>query len=208
MEELIKELPNKINISSGEYKLDMLIKILNTIKTCIKNSESSNLVNDFKDIKQEFLELVSYLQFEFLIKSLSNENIQVRKISLEIILLLLYKNKNIQYLFLKEMNIIPIGDVISLNWFPPKLLKVLDNKISIKHLSDIQSKASCLNPFYFQCDYFNMWPPNYKQYNINNLPDPLCYLISFYYTDENVFYEEGLFKSNKEVNNYLIILRI
>lgn len=255
MEEIIRGLKDKNQIQSKEYKEELIEKLLmytRRRKNTFLNKASekdfsinqrnsykekqfiySNYTKELMELHKDYFEITQYLQFETLINSLNNEKLVVRKSALEILLLLLQNHKDNQYLLLKEMNLIPIGEVVCLNWLPKNMNKIFE-KMPMKYINDIQKKAFKGRNFVYNynnnnnnsslnfnsinnlglnfslSELFWMYPPNYKIYNDGNIPDPETYIVGFY-VEENAEINEdiGLFKSfSKEVDevdyNYLI----
>lgn len=160
MDELIEEINNKIFVKDNkEYDSSLLEKILKFIKSSrlklIDLFKSKNTDKENFSIKQIALNLNNYqndlfeigknIQFTYLLNSTENPIKEIRNTSLEIILSLLCEHKDNQYLFLKEMNLTPLGNVVYINWFPDKLLKALQDGIDSKILKDIQIKSRKIN---------------------------------------------------------------
>lgn len=116
--------------------------------------------------------------FNKLLACLKDRKLEIRKLSLRILLDLLYNNDVLQNIFCEKFNFNPVGNVICLNWMP-KLLKEnlrLDAKFlkNIKQSTNIHSKRQ-----------YWMWPDNII-YTDENLPDPQKYLFGVYYGNKNV----------------------
>lgn len=139
MDDLLISLKQKTQVQNHEYKQDLILKI----SYYFKQKKAGDISNEEKEIIYDELQAIGKeIQFEYLINSLLNESNKKRIAALELILILLDNNKENQYLFLKETNIVPIGNIVILNWFPKTLLKLFDNKIPIKYINDIQMKSS------------------------------------------------------------------
>ena len=103
--------------------------------------------------------------------------IEVRKGSAKLLNEILFSNEVLQNIFCEKFGFNPIGNIICINWMP-KYLK-----------ENIQINESVINEIknsYYpnKCKYW-MWPYNSK-YNEQNYPDPMKYLIGFYYANKNV----------------------
>ncbi len=112
-----------------------------------------------------------------LLNSSKDSNAEIRKSSIRVVLELLNNNEVLQNIFCEKFNFNPIGNVICLNWLPKYLKENV--KIDEKLINEIRNS----NPT--KITKFWMWPENSK-YNDDTIPDPMKYLIGFYYANKSV----------------------
>ena len=112
-----------------------------------------------------------------LLGSSKDGNTDVRKSSIRLVLELLNNNEVLQNIFCEKFNFNPIGNVICLNWLPKYLKENV--KIDEKLINEIRNSNPGRNMKYW------MWPENQK-YTDEIIPDPMKYLIGFYYANKSV----------------------
>ena len=130
----------------------------------------------------------------------TSSNIQVRKLSTKILISTLYNNEHLQNNFCDNFNFTPVTNIIVLNWLP----KIMKQTITINENVLNQIKNDLITPPNNKFKFW-MWPYNEK-YNDDNYPDPLKYIIGFYYTTHSVFDIEK--KENVDVDMNDIINKL
>jgi hypothetical protein len=156
---------------SSNYNEENTIKILNKILSILKVSEKYQ-----KDI---FIFLTDK-GLNKLLQSLKDNNIDVRKLSMKIIIEILYNNEVLQNIFCEKFNFNPIGNTICLNWLPKN---IKDNiRINEKFINELKNSFIQTRSLKYW-----MWPENLK-YTDDLVPDPMKYLIGFNYANKSVFF--------------------
>ena len=160
-------------------------KILNALKS-LCNIFSKNT----PDLQKDFFFIISQKGLSQILSYITqSKNETIRKLSIKIIIELLYNNEKLQLRFCEQYNFTPIGKVICLNWVPKKIKEHLPIDEDI--LFAIRQSQNEKNPYakYWQ------WPPNEK-YTDDNYPDPHKYFIGLYLnTQSTMTYEDKGYRS-------------
>lgn len=148
---------------------DVLLKHLSKLSSVLRSSE--------KFQKEIFIQL-SEKGINKLISGMKSSSVEIRKMSAQVIIDLLYNNEILQNIFCEKFNFNPIGSVICINWVPKYFKEIIT--IDENVLIDIKNSFNApKNNRYW------IYPSN-SSYTDDNFPDPQKYLIGFYYSCKNV----------------------
>lgn len=132
-----------------------------------------------------------------LLTSMKESSSEIRILSLKFLIELLNNNEVLQNIFCEKFNFNPIGSVICINWFP----KVLRENIVFnqKLILEIKNSINVLNS---KRTKYWIWPANTK-YTDEIFPDPVKYLIGFYFSSS----KSNLKKEQESYNSEEIDIR-
>lgn len=211
MDELLASINNKIYVKENKeydsYLLDIILKNIKSKRMKLielfklKNINKENfsiqqIAISLHNYQNDLFEIGKNIQFLYLLNSLQNDSLIIRNTSLEVILSLLCEHKDNQYLFLKELDLTPLGNVVYINWFPDKLIKALPDGMDNKILKDIQIKSRKINLEEYYLIQYNTINQS-TNYNHNNLSECEYLLINddfyTYYGNGAVILNEGYY---------------
>lgn len=166
-----------------------LLKSINKLLTYLKTNEKTQ--------KEIFINL-SDKGLNKILLGIKDEIYEIRILSFKLLLDLLNNNEVLQNIFCEKFNFNPIGPVICINWFP-KCLR--DNiKFNEKIINEIKGSIYTIND---KRNKYWMWPNNTK-YNDENFPDPLKYLLGFYFTNKSNTNNLTGNKKSSTKNTYIV----
>ena len=168
-----------LNANNIENNIKILLKISKYNYNCLFNPFFYSFLKISDKSQRDLFLSISDKGIMKLLNLIKDENLELRKLSVKVIIELLDNNETLQNILCEKFKFNPVGNVVCLNWYPKELRDV--QKIDEKVLRDI--KNSTYNNT--RKIKFWMWPTS-DNYNDELFPDPLRFLLGIYITNKNV----------------------